>query len=391
MNIGLAGHVDHGKTSLVKQLSGEWTDRHSEELKRGITMKLGYADTTFYKCTEKEDTYTTNKDECEDPKVLRKLSFVDCPGHETLMTVTLSGASIMDGALLVIAANEECPQPQTKEHLSALDIIGIDNIVIVQTKIDLVNKEEAKEHKEQIEELVEDTVAEDSPIIPVSSHHDINFDKLIKAIEEQISTPERDEDKPGRLQIARSFDVNKPGTEIEDILGGVIGGSLTQGELEKGDKIEIRPGVKKDGKTEKIETEITSLSTENHEVEKASPGGLIGVQTNLDPSLTKGDNLIGSMAGEPGTLPPVRNEIEVKLNLLEENADLEKIKPLKVNENLVLNSGTATVPGKVKKIYGEEKADIKLGKPIAAEEKDKIAISRKSGTRWSLIGFGIIQ
>ncbi len=353
-------------------------------------MKLGYADTTFYKCKDTEK-YTAKKDECEDPETLRKISFVDCPGHETLMTVTLSGASIMDGALLVIAANEECPQPQTKEHLSALEIAEIDNIVIVQTKIDLVDKEEAKEHKEKIEEFVEGTIAEDAPIIPVSSHHEINFNTLIKAIEEEIPTPERDPDKPGRIQIARSFDINKPGSQIKNIKGGVIGGSLIQGELEKGDKIEIVPGIKEDGETQKIETEITSLSTENHEIEKAKPGGLIGVQTKLDPSLTKGDNLIGCIAGEPGTLPSVRKELEIEPTLFKESVDFEEVNPLKVNENLVLNSGTATVPGTVEKVYGQEKAEIKLGKPLAVEKGSKIAISRKSKSRWTLIGYGIVK
>ena len=106
VNIGLVGHVDHGKTTLTQALSGVWTDRHSEELRRGITIRLGYADTTFQKCPKCEEPqcYTTSKN-CEHcktkPEPLRTVSFVDAPGHETLMATMLAGAAIMDGALLV--------------------------------------------------------------------------------------------------------------------------------------------------------------------------------------------------------------------------------------------------------------------------------------------------
>jgi len=143
VNIGMVGHVDHGKTTLVKSLSGVWTDQHSEEVKRGISIRLGYADATFRKCPScpAPDAYTV-KEKCEhcgsETKVLRTVSFVDSPGHETLMATMLCGAAIMDGAVLVISANEPCPQPQTKEHLMALNITGIDRIVIVQNKIDLM-------------------------------------------------------------------------------------------------------------------------------------------------------------------------------------------------------------------------------------------------------------
>ena len=118
VNIGMVGHVDHGKTTLTQALSGTWTDTHSEERKRGISIKLGYADTTFYS-TDKGDFYAKGKHpegkKDSDKDLLRVVSFVDAPGHETLMAVMISGASIMDGALLLISATEKCPQPQTRE------------------------------------------------------------------------------------------------------------------------------------------------------------------------------------------------------------------------------------------------------------------------------------
>jgi len=137
VNIGTIGHVDHGKTTLVQALTGVWASRHSEELRRGITIRLGYADAPVYKCPNcnTPECYTT-KTACPNCKSLcefvRAISFVDAPGHEALMATMLSGAAIMDGALLVIAADEACPQPQTREHLAAAEIVGIKNIVIVQ-------------------------------------------------------------------------------------------------------------------------------------------------------------------------------------------------------------------------------------------------------------------
>src|SRR4030042_1211155 len=193
VNIGMIGHVDHGKTTLTQRLTGKWTDEHSEELKRGISIKLGYADAAFYKCPKCEEPKcycTTNKcPNCGVPtELLRVVSFVDAPGHETLMAIMLSGAAIMDGAILVIAANEPCPQHPTREHLMALDIIGIQNIVIVQNKIDLVSRERLVEHYHQIKEFVKGTVAENAPIIPISAQQNINIDILIDALETQIPT-----------------------------------------------------------------------------------------------------------------------------------------------------------------------------------------------------------
>ena len=147
----MVGHVDHGKTTLTQALSGVWTDTHSEEMKRGISIKLGYADTAFYRTSDGR-YYAKGKhpdgNEDSDGDLLRVVSFVDAPGHETLMAVMISGASIMDGAMLLISATEKCPQPQTREHLAALQIAGIENIVVVQNKIDIVSRERAIESHE---------------------------------------------------------------------------------------------------------------------------------------------------------------------------------------------------------------------------------------------------
>ena len=405
VNIGLVGHVDHGKTTLVQALSGSWTDQHSEEMKRGISIRLGYADATLRRCPglDAPECYTVDE-ECEDGSAsepVRTVSFVDAPGHETLMATMLSGASIMDGAVLVVSATEDVPQAQTEEHLMALDLIGIDNIVIAQNKVDLVSRDRAVDNYEQITEFVEGTVAEDAPIVPVSAQQEVNLDLLIDAIESEIPTPDRDPGEGARMYAARSFDINRPGATAADLQGGVVGGSLVSGELSVGDGLEIRPGreVDEEGQTEwrPLETTVRSLQAGSNDVESAHPGGLLGIGTGLDPSLAKGDALAGQVAGEPDTLPPTRNEFEMQVDLLErvvgkeddESGDSD-IEAISTGEPLMLTVGTATTVGAVTSARDGE-CEVSLKRPVCAEEGAQIAINRRVGARWRLIGVGTLS
>lgn len=402
INIGLVGHVDHGKTTLTKALSGIWTDTHSEEAKRGISIRLGYADITFRTCPEcpAPQCYTT-KETCEHcgskTEILRKVSFVDSPGHETLMATMLSGAAIMDGAILVIGANEPCPQPQTKEHLMALDVIGVKNVIVVQNKVDTVPKEKAIENYYEIKEFVKGTCADGVPIIPISAQQGANIDVLIETIQKNMKTPRRSLRKNPKLYVARSFDINKPGTHPKKINGGIIGGSLIQGKLKLGDEIEIKPGiqVKNKGKTEwkSLTSTITGLEAANNFVDDVGPGGLIGVALLLDPSLTKSDSLSGSIAGKPGTLPPTIQEFIMETHLLDRVVGTKNetdVEPIHSSENLMINIGTTTTVGLVSSARGDE-VDVKLRLPVCAEDGQRVALSRRVGARWRLIGYGIIK
>ncbi len=399
INIGLVGHVDHGKTTLVAALSGVWTDRHSEEIKRGITIRLGYADATFRKCPECEppQAYTTERI-CPihgvKTEVLRTVSFVDSPGHEMLMATMLSGAALMDGAILVIAANEKCPRPQTKEHLMALEIIGVDKIVIAQNKIDTVPKERILENYREIKEFIKGTIAENAPIIPISAQQKVNIDALIEAIEETIPTPERDLDSPPLMHIARSFDVNKPGTKPENLIGGVVGGSLARGRLRVGDEIEIKPGIKDErGNWQPLHSEVVSIMASGRKVEEATPGGLIGVSTKLDPALTKSDGLVGNVLGHPNELPDVLTEFTMDVQLLERVVGVEKeikVEKIKMNEPLMLVIGTAVTLGTVTSAR-DDVVEVKLKRPVCAESGWRVAVSRRVGGRWRLIGAGTIR
>jgi translation initiation factor 2 subunit 3 len=386
VNIGLVGHVDHGKTTLTRALSGKWTDEHSEELKKGITIRLGYADVTYYR----DEGGNLNVD--QNGEAERTVSLVDAPGHETLMANVLSGAAIMDGAVLIIAANEECPQPQTREHLAALDIIGIDNIVIVQNKIDLVDQEEVRDNHQQIKGFVEGTVAEDAPIIPVSAQHKINIDALLEAMDEEIPTPERDEEAEPKMLVARSFDINKPGTDPEKVSGGVVGGSLTRGKLEPDQEVELKPGRKvDDGKWEVVKTTIESIIHGDSVVDEGKPGGLLGVETDLDPAMTKSDGLAGNVLGLEGDLPDTTTEVGIEVELMERlvgSEDEEEIENIKEHEPIMINVGTGKSAGRVTQAGKNVKLDLKV--PICAEEGDRIAISRQIGSRWRLIGHGKI-
>lgn len=386
VNIGLVGHVDHGKTTLTRALSGKWTDEHSEELKKGITIRLGYADVTYYR----DEDGNLNVD--GDGEVERALSLVDAPGHETLMANVLSGAAIMDGAVLIIAANEECPQPQTREHLAALDIIGIENIVIVQNKIDLVDEEQVRENYRQIQEFVEGTVAEDAPVVPVSAQHEVNIDALLEVIDTEIPTPERDLSADPKMLVARSFDINKPGQRPEEISGGVVGGSLTRGKLEPEDEIELKPGRKVgEEKWETVTTTVESIIHGNEVVDEGRPGGLLGVETELDPGMAKSDGLEGNVLGLKGTLPDTTYNIEIEAELMERLVGSEEdkeIENIKEHEPLMINVGTGKSAGFVTQAGKNVKLDLKV--PICAEEGDRIAISRQIGSRWRLIGHGKI-
>ncbi len=402
INIGLCGHVDHGKTTLLERLSGKWTDTHSEELKRGITIRLGYADAVFRKCGKCRGAkaYTTKEkcSTCEGPaKILRKVSFVDAPGHESLMATMLSGAAIMDAALLLIAANEKCPQPQTREHLMALQITGIKNVIIVQNKIDLISEEEAVKNYKQIKEFIKDTPYKDVPVIPISAQHNGGISILIQAIEENMPTPKRDPKKEPLMFVARSFDINKPGTLLKEIVGGVLGGTLKQGIFKVNQDIEIKPGRKVVEKNKEIwnpiSAKITDLKLGGTSVKEATPGGSIGILTSLDPAIVKSDQLTGSIVGLPGKLPKVWHEIRMEVNLLERVVGTEQeldVEPIKFNEPLMLNVNSAATVGVVDDTK-KNNIRCKLKVPVCAETGSRVAISRKVGNRFRLIGYGEIK
>ncbi|KAI9615789.1 hypothetical protein KEM48_005460 [Puccinia striiformis f. sp. tritici PST-130] len=191
--------------------------RFKNELERNITIKLGYANAKIYKCEESScarpgcyRSYGSDKEDrpmCDIAgchgrmKLVRHVSFVDCPGHDILMATMLSGAAVMDAALLLIAGNEPCPQPQTSEHW-------------------LLSNHEIETYYR--------TVADSAPVVPISAQLRYNIDSVNEYIVKKIPVPMRDFSADPRLTVIRSFDVNKPGAEVDELKGGVAGGSLLQ-------------------------------------------------------------------------------------------------------------------------------------------------------------------
>ncbi|KAG4426678.1 eukaryotic translation initiation factor 2 subunit gamma [Cadophora malorum] len=417
INIGTIGHVAHGKSTVVKAISGVQTVRFKNELERNITIKLGYANAKIYKCDNEEcprptcfKSYKSEKEvdpPCEREgcsgtyRLLRHVSFVDCPGHDILMSTMLSGAAVMDAALLLIAGNESCPQPQTSEHLAAIEIMKLDKIIILQNKVDLMREEGANAHYLDILKFIRGTVAGGAPIIPISAQLKFNIDAVNEAIVNTIPVPLRDFTQDPQMIVIRSFDVNKPGAEIEELKGGVAGGSILHGVVKLGDEIEIRPGIvtrdeKGAIKCTPIFSRIVTLNSENNELKYAVPGGLIGVGTRIDPTLCRADRLVGFVLGLKGRLPDIYIEIEVNYYLLRrllgvKTADGKQAKVAKLakNEVLMVNIGSTATGAKVVAVK-QDAAKLVLTSPACTNVGEKVALSRRIEKHWRLIGWATI-
>ncbi len=254
--IGTAGHVDHGKSTLVEALSGRDPDRWAEEKKRGLTIDLGFA--------------------WADLGTGQEVSFVDVPGHERYLKNMLAGIEAIDVALLVVAANEGW-MPQTEEHVAVLDLLGVNRGVVAVTKVDLVDDETAELAALEAEDRLAGTSLQASPIVRVSSTEGIGMTELQRllaiAIDEGTGRPE----SRARLWVDRAFTVSGTGT--------VVTGSLLGGSLHVGDRVNLHPA----GSQAKVRT----LQTHETETDHITAGrraavGLSGVDTG---DVTRGDLL----------------------------------------------------------------------------------------------------
>lgn len=427
INIGTIGHVAHGKTTLVKQITSINTVKFHAEIERNITIKLGYANAKIFQCdacskskgvgayfnAPSGSADNTKCKACGAPgSLVRHISFVDCPGHDFYMATMLTGAAVMDAAILLIAADQPCPQSQTQEHLLAIEMAGVcrsGGVIIVQNKIDLISEVEAQDHYTNINRFLSGTTAAGSPVIPVSAVSGYNVDLVLYYIVNHLKVPTRNLSLKPKFTVIRSFDVNRPGIGIDEIVGGVAGGTLLHGLLQLNDIIEVRPGlVKIDEKTGfcscyPILTRVVSLFAENNELRYAIPGGLIAIGTLVDPSITRQDRLVGSVIGHPGHLPDVRLNVSISFELLHSLLGValtvteQKISVIEPGEVLLFTVGSNSVAGTVKAVGLEDSrsvAKVTMSKPICADIGEKIAISRKmsfgASKSWRLVGWGDI-
>nr|TKW35365.1 hypothetical protein SEVIR_2G366300v2 [Setaria viridis] len=379
------GHVAHGKSTVMKAISGVQTVRFKNEPEHNITIKLGYANAKIYRCEDdrcpRPMAYGRGKEDsplCDVPgfentrmKLLRHVSFVDCPGHDILMATMLNGAAIMDGTLLLIAANESCPQPQTSEHLAA-------------NKIDLIQESAAMNQHEAIQKFIQETIAESAPVVPISAQLKYNIDVICEYIVKKIPIPERNFTSPPNMIVIRSFDQRLM--------------KLRVGVLRVNQKIEVRPGiVMKDEngniKCTPIYSRIVSLYAEQNELQFAVPGGLIGVGTTMDPTLTRADRLVGQVLGEVGSLPDVYVELEMDGNSRVRTKGTEKagkVSKLTKGEILMLNLGSMSTGARVLAVKNDL-AKLQLTAPVCTSRGEKVALSRRVEKHWRLIGWGQIQ
>lgn len=431
INIGVIGHVAHGKSTVVSAISHARTNTHSEEQQRNITIHLGYANAKLYQRDDAlgatpgenyKSTGSSQKDLYDHEKkilyhidrlnirwnLVRHISFVDCPGHDILIATMLSGAAVMDAALLLVAGNVSCPQPQTMEHLTAVTAMNLQHLIILQNKIDLVSQSQAERNYNDIKAFLQTSrFSENNPIIPISAVKGIGINVVIESLCKTIPTPVRDFTSAPILTVIRSFEVNRPGETVENLVGGVAGGSVLRGIFRLGEEIEVRPGlIRKDTATGKIQacqpfiSTIRSLRAEKNNLDLAAPGGLVAIGTDVDPYFTRNDRLAGMIIGKRGNLPDVFIKIRIQFRLFrkalgveqEANSDRSqnRISPLRSDEvikvTILSNNEVATI----KSVVGN-RANLELSQPVCTGVGERLAIQRKLGGKWRLIGLATVE
>ena len=336
VTISTQGRVANGKTSLITKLSGINPMKFKKEVEKDMTIKLGYTNCKFYKCPNCPAPYCyQNSEKCEqcgiDSKLVLHVSFVDSPGHSDLQTTALSGASNVDFSLLVVAAN--CQEdPETNEHYKANKILGLtDKTFIIHNKIDLVDREQAYDHYDKLKKLYDIKY-----IIPMCAQFGFGINYLIQFLVERISNPINEIflkkiEQPLKASIIRSFDVNKVGSNIDKLVGAIVGGTIKTGSIKIGDKIKIVPGILQGNTSKALIAIVTSLKTENTSLDVAYPGGLIGIGLSLDPTLSKEDKLVGNfIVGENDNSYKIFKKSKISYNKYDE------IVELKTGDNCVL-------------------------------------------------------
>jgi len=381
--IGTLGHVSEGKSTLVRALTGIKTQRHTKEQERNITIHLGYANCKVWQHSATGDLYAgpAPPDGSNAWGLIAHLSWVDCPGHEAYLATMLGGASVMDTACLVIAANQEViPQPQTLEHLLAADLMGLSRIAILQNKLDLLTMEAAEKNHDAVTAFTTDTIAQDAPIFPASAQHGWGTQRLLEwAL--ALPPPARDLMAPARLTCVRSFDINRPArfTAATRVAGAVVGGTLERGVLVVGDWLEVRPGVLRRGPAGEIQaqpllTRVTGLRCEATELPYAVPGSLIAIATELDPGLSAANGMIGQRVGVPGSLPPIVGQVTIRLHRLKR--DTYAFGKHRVGDTVRLCSNVMTTEATVTAMDDKKRLTLRLKRPLCLEVGERVGLLR---------------
>ncbi len=387
INIGMLGSVSDGKSTTVHSLTGIKTQRHSDEMKRNITIKPGYANMKIYK--NEDDSYNTEGN----GELVHHVSFIDCPGHYQLIITMMSCIKLMDGIILVVSAAEEISKkPQLIQHIMAIKMSGIKNVIVLLNKLDLVKKTVAIERYKILCEELKKYGIEPKAIIPVSMNHKIGVQNVLENIMKYMGPNiNKSTDNP-IFMISRSFDINRVNIKYDDINGGVIGGSLIGGSLKIGDEIEILPGIISKGPDGQLYnkphyTKIISLKSETTSLESITSGGLIGIGTDIDPYYCKNDNMIGMIAGLKGTLPPVYYEFTMNYNNIK--FDSEDIVYYK-RKKMTIIVGTNNIDGHIEN-FNDNYIKLKLNKPACISNDSIIILCDRTSGTFQISSYGYLD
>lgn len=384
--VGTLGHVAEGKSSFIRALTGIKTQRHTKEQDRNITIHLGYANTRIYQNTDTGELRAVQLKEPAPPgwQLIAHLSFVDCPGHEAYLATMLGGASIMDTACLIVAANQEViPQPQTVEHLIAAELMGLSTIAVLQNKLDLMTPVAAQESRGKICAFTTGTIAESAPVLPISAQHGWGVERVLEWLT-GLPPPPRDFTAPARLTCVRSFDINPQGcVEVaapKPLIGAIIGGTLDRGVLAVGDWIEVRPGVLSMGAhggivAQPLMTRVRGIRCESADLPYAVPGSLIAISTDLDPALSIANGMLGQRIGVPGTLPPIAGQLSIRYKPLDRHGSHAFTPPVS-GTVLTICSNVMTITGTVAFADSTGRIRVDLDRPLCIDKGERVGIMR---------------
>ena len=401
-NIGCIGHVSEGKSTVVRKMTGIKTQKHKKEQERNITINLGYANFKVWRCSVSGKYFYTssnikkhiNPENNNELTLIKHISFVDCPGHESFMATMISGTSVMNCAFLLIGANNsKVPQTQTYEHLIALNNTDVTKILILQNKLDLLdNEREAINNLEKIEDFVEGSIAENSHILPISAQLGINIDSICNYVVNELDDVTQNLNKDLRMPIIRSFDGNKPKTPYNKLTGGIMGVSIISGVLNVGTHVEIRPGILQNinGKIHccPIITKVESIYSEKSSMDIAIPGGLLGIGTTMDPYICGSNRLIGQIVGNVGKMPEIYDKLNVNVDRIKRK-DIKKESFVK-GEIVMICINSFTNKATIKSIEGKNGLNLKLDKPVCCDIGQKFALLKKINGKYTLYSLGEI-
>jgi len=396
INICTLGSVADGKSSMVKMLTGEKTQRDSRELKRNITINAGYANLKIWKCEKCNLKYSSGEQdveficsECENDCILSKyISFADCPGHQELIITTMSSISLMKGAIVIVSVENSLKEkPQLRQHLLTAKLGGIDKILVCLNKCDLQDKMIVMERYIELKKILEELDIVPLKIIPTSFTNNCGKDELINSIDQYFSNDENNNNITN-FRITRTFDINKPGTPYDEVSGGCVGGTLMSGKLKVGDVVEVRPGIltkNKNGRYthEPITTTLLSFETNNNQIDEVNSGGLVSIKTTIDPYYCKGNNMLaGNVLGKAEDLPPVYHDIDIDYNSINDSW-----KP-KNGDQVFLQIENMCSEARLTK-FKNNKYSFQLIKPACISNSSKILVCRKQPII-TIMGYGFI-